>query len=507
MTADANNNAPETAQDEAARHRLIEERLRKLAEIRETRDPYPHHYERTHTSAELREHEAEITESGAKVRIAGRVMAKRKAGKTMFIPLFDGPGKIQIYVKQDILGDVDFDFFKKMVDTGDIIGVEGTLFRTRTEELTVEVHAFVLLTKSLRPLPEKYHDMSLELKSRKRYLDLIMNLETRERFRVRSRVLDEIRRFLVDEDFLEVETPILQPLYGGATARPFKTHHNALDQTLYLRIADELYLKRLIVGGFEKVFEFCKDFRNEGMDRTHNPEFTMMECYAAYWDYHGMMDLVERMMLRLVERFGTDGKITYGEHELDFSNGFRRLRFLDGLKEETGVDFASLDDDQVAAEAKRLGVEVKKGMGRDKILDEVFGEFVEPKLIQPTFVLDHPVELSPLAKWHREDEGLVERFEGFIAGFEICNSFSELNDPQVQRERFMAQMDLKAKGDEEAQVLDEDFLEALETGMPPTGGLGVGLDRLVMLFTDCNSIRDVLLFPAMRPEENPGGMS
>jgi lysyl-tRNA synthetase class 2 len=257
----------------------------------------------------------------------------------------------------------------------------------------------------------------------------------------------------------------------------------------------------LIVGGFDRVFEFCKDFRNEGMDRTHNPEFTMMECYAAYWDYHDMMDLTERMLMRLAERFGTDGKITYGEHELDFSKGFRRLRFLDGIKEETGVDFATLDDDQVVAEAKRLGVDLKPGMGRDKILDEIFGEFVEPKLIQPTFVLDHPVELSPLAKWHREDEGLVERFEGFIAGFEICNSFSELNDPQVQRERFMAQMDLKAKGDEEAQMLDEDFLEALETGMPPTGGLGVGLDRLVMLFTNSNSIRDVLLFPAMRPEE------
>ncbi len=495
-----------TQQDAATRHRLIEERLRKLEEIRATRNPYPHSYTRTHTSVELHEQEADLVAAKATVRIAGRVMTKRKAGKTMFLPLYDGPGKIQIYAKKDILGDEDFEFFKKMIDTGDIIGVEGTLFRTRTDELTVEVHGYELLTKSLRPLPEKFHEMSLELKCRKRYLDLIMNLETRERFRKRSQVLDMIRRFLVDEDFLEVETPVLQPLYGGATARPFKTHHNALDQTLYLRIADELYLKRLIVGGFEKVFEFCKDFRNEGMDRTHNPEFTMMECYAAYWDYNGMMDLVERMMMKLVDRFGDEGRITYGEYELDFSNGFRRLRFLDGIKEETGVDFASLDDDQVVAEAKKLGVTILKGMGRDKILDEVFGTFVEPKLIQPTFVLDHPVELSPLAKWHREDEGLVERFEGFIAGFEICNSFSELNDPQVQRERFMAQMDLKAKGDEEAQVLDEDFLEALETGMPPTGGLGMGLDRLVMLFTDCNSIRDVLLFPAMRPEESQGGL-
>ncbi len=493
--------AADQVQDEATRHRLIEERLRKLTEIRETRNPYPHSYKRTHTHAELREQEESLTKAGTVVRIAGRVMAKRKAGRTMFLPLRDHTGNMQIYVKKDILGDDDFNFFKKLIDNGDIIGVEGTLFRTRTEELTLQVTGYELLTKSLRPLPEKFHEMSLELKSRKRYLDLIMNLETRDRFRLRSQLLEEIRRTLLDEEFLEVETPVLQPLYGGATARPFKTHHNALDQTLYLRIADELYLKRLIVGGFDRVFEFCKDFRNEGMDRTHNPEFTMMECYAAYWDYHDMMDLTERMLMRLADRFGTDGKITYGEHELDFSNGFRRLRFLDGIKEETGVDFAALDDDQVVTEAKRLGVDLKPGMGRDKILDEIFGTFVEPKLIQPTFVLDHPVELSPLAKWHREDEGLVERFEGFIAGFEICNSFSELNDPQVQRERFMAQMDLKAKGDEEAQMLDEDFLEALETGMPPTGGLGVGLDRLVMLFTNSNSIRDVLLFPAMRPEE------
>jgi lysyl-tRNA synthetase class 2 len=270
---------------------------------------------------------------------------------------------------------------------------------------------------------------------------------------------------------------------------------------LYLRVADELYLKRLVVGGLEKVFEFCKDFRNEGMDRTHNPEFTMMECYAAYWDYFDMMDLFEEMVLRLVDKYGDDKKIQYGEHVLDFSNGFKRLRFLDGIKEKTGIDFGALDDANVISEAKKLGVTITKGMGRDKILDEVFGEFVEPNLIQPTFVIDHPKELSPLAKVNREDETLVERFEAFIAGFEVCNSFSELNDPVEQRRRFEAQAKLRAEGDDEAQVLDEDFLEALEMGMPPTGGLGVGLDRLVMLFTDCNSIRDVLLFPAMRPEE------
>ena len=482
-------------------HRLIQERLGKLEALAERGPLYPHAYDRTHTSADLHAQEEALTESGETVRIAGRIMAKRKAGKTIFLPLYDGPGKIQIYAKRDDLGEEDFGLFKKTLDVGDLIGVEGTLFRTNTGELTVQVAAWTLLAKSVRPLPEKFHDMSLELKSRKRYLDLIMNLETRERFRRRSAILEEVRRFLIGEDFLEVETPVLQPLYGGATARPFKTHHHALDQTLYLRIADELYLKRLIVGGLERVFEFCKDFRNEGMDRTHNPEFTMMECYAAYWDYTQVMDLFERMVLRLVERFGEDGKIIYGEHTLDFSDGFRRLRFLDGLKEKTGVDFTEIDRAEAAKVAEAHGVTVKPEMGVDKIMDEIFGELVEPELIQPTFVMDHPKVLSPLAKGHRETPGVVERFEAFVAGFEICNAFSELNDPFEQRRRFESQMDLKAKGDEEAQVLDEDFLEALETGMPPTGGLGVGLDRIVMLLTNCNSIRDVVLFPAMRPDE------
>ncbi len=488
-------------ENEKQQHRLVQERLNKLEAFAERGPLYPHDYDRTHTSAELHAQEAELTAGETVVRIAGRIMAKRKAGKTIFLPLYDGPGKIQIYAKRDDLGEEDFAFFKKNLDVGDIIGVEGTLFRTRTEELTVLVSGWTLLAKSVRPLPEKFHDMSLELKSRKRYLDLIMNLETRERFRKRSAILEEVRRFLIDEEFLEVETPVLQPLYGGATARPFKTHHNALDQTLYMRIADELYLKRLIVGGFEKVFEFCKDFRNEGMDRTHNPEFTMMECYAAYWDYEQVMDLFERMVLRLVDRFGEDGKITYGDHVIDFSDGFRRLPFLDGLREKTGVDFNGIGREAAKAEAEKHGISVSPSMGVDKILDELFSELVEPDLIQPTFVTNHPKELSPLAKEHRDDPALVERFEAFVAGFEICNAFSELNDPFEQRKRFEAQMDLKAKGDEEAQVLDEDYLEALETGMPPTGGLGVGLDRIVMLMTDCHSIRDVVLFPAMRPED------
>jgi lysyl-tRNA synthetase, class II len=482
-------------------HRLVEERLRKLEALAERGEPYPYRYDRTHTSAGLAAAEAELTAAGATVRIAGRIMAKRSAGKTIFLPLQDGEGRIQIYARRDDLGEQDYEAFKKLLDLGDLIGVAGTLFRTNTGELTVHVAAWELLAKSLRPLPEKFHDMSLELRSRKRHLDLIMNPESRERFRRRSALLDAVRRFLIDREFLEVETPVLQPLYGGATARPFTTHHNALDQRLYLRIADELYLKRLIVGGLERVFEFCKDFRNEGMDRTHNPEFTMMECYAAYWDYHDMMDLFEALMRLLADRFGRDGKIRYGDHELDFSGGFRRLRFLDGLRERTGVDFRGLGREEIVAHAGRLGVPVRPEMGADKILDALFGELVEPTLIQPTFVMDHPKELSPLAKGHRDDPALVERFEGFVAGFEVCNAFSELNDPREQRRRFADQMDLRARGDDEAQVMDEDYLEALEIGMPPTGGLGVGLDRLVMLFTDCHAIRDVLLFPAMRPEE------
>jgi lysyl-tRNA synthetase class 2 len=327
-----------------------------------------------------------------------------------------------------------------------------------------------------------------------------MNLESRERFRRRSAILADIRAFFAEEDFLEVETPVLQPLYGGATARPFTTHHNALDMTLYLRIADELYLKRLIVGGLERVYEIAKDFRNEGMDRTHNPEFTMLECYAAYWDYQDMMDLTERMLRRLAMNFGQAGKVTYGEHTVDFNPSFARIRFMDALAEACGTDLMAADDDHIRGLCEQRGIEVAPYLGRDKMLDELFSELVEPGLVQPTFVMDHPKELSPLAKEHRETAGLVERFELFVCGFELANSFSELNDPREQRRRFEDQRALIEAGDEEAQPIDEDFLQAMEHGMPPTGGLGVGLDRLIMLLTDSNNIRDVLLFPHMRPE-------
>ena len=509
MTDRDNTTPPEDpgqpAEGTAAYHHLIEGRLEKMKELGRAVDLYPYTYERTHTSEQVRAQEAALTAAGATVRVPGRLMTKRGTGKTLFAPIQDEWGRIQVYFKLDTLGEERFHRIMKLVDIGDWIGVEGTLFRTRTDELTIQVTDFTFLAKAIRPLPEKYHDMSLELKSRRRHLDLAMNLESRERFKKRSAIIAEVRGFFAGEEFLEVETPVLQPLYGGATARPFTTHHNALDARLYLRIADELYLKRLIVGGLERVYEIAKDFRNEGMDRTHNPEFTMLECYAAWWDYHGMMDLTERLLRRLAKRFGADGVLTYGEQELDFNRPFARVRFMDALAERTGADLMAMDDRQVADLARRHGIQPRPGMGRDKILDALFGELVEPGLVQPTFVMDHPQELSPLAKAHRTTPGLVERFELFCAGFEVANSFSELNDPLEQRRRFEAQKALMDAGDDEAQQLDEEFLQAMEQGMPPTGGMGLGIDRLVMLLVNTNNIRDVLLFPAMRPERTGEG--
>ncbi|MCP4293479.1 MAG: lysine--tRNA ligase [bacterium] len=470
-----------------------------MEELGQKVELYPYSYDRTHNSEQAREAEKDLVEAEGTIRFPGRIMAKRGTGKTLFIPISDEWGVLQAYFRKDELGEERFDQIKRLIDIGDWIGVEGTLFRTRTDELSVKVKDFTFLSKAIRPLPEKFHDMSLENKSRNRHLDLTMNLESRQRFKLRSTIISDIRSFFEEEDYLEVETPVLQSLYGGATARPFTTHHNALDMTLYLRIADELYLKRLVIGGLERVYEIAKDFRNEGMDRTHNPEFTMLECYAAYWDYQDMMDLTERMIRRLAQTFGNDGKLKYGELEMDFSQPFSRIRFMDALQEKTGKDLMTMSNDEVAQVAKSHGVALNKTMGRDKILDELFSELVEPELIQPTFVMDHPKELSPLAKSHRETEGLVERFELFVAGFELANSFSELNDPREQRARFMDQKALIEAGDDEAQPIDEEFLQAMEQGMPPTGGMGLGIDRLIMLLTDSNNIRDVLLFPHMRP--------
>ena len=492
---------PTEGSEQESIHHLIETRLAKMAELGEQVELYPYAYDRTHTSGQLRDLEADLTAAEAVVRFPGRIMAKRGTGKTLFVPIQDEWGSIQAYFRKDDLGEDKFHQIQKLIDIGDWVGVQGTLFRTRTAELSIKVTDFTFLAKAIRALPEKFHDMSLENRSRRRHLDLAMNLESRERFKRRSEIIAAIRAFFAEEKFLEVETPVLQPLYGGATARPFTTHHNALDMTLYMRIADELYLKRLIIGGLEKVYEIAKDFRNEGMDRTHNPEFTMLECYAAYWDYHGMMDLTERLLRTLARRFGEEGKLTFGEQDMDFNEPFARVRFMDALTEKTGQDLMTLDTAELTALAKSHGVEVKKGMGRDKILDELFSELVEPELVQPTFVMDHPKELSPLAKGHREIKGLVERFELFIAGFEVANSFSELNDPREQRCRFEDQKALMDAGDDEAQPIDEGFLEAMEQGMPPTGGMGMGIDRLIMLLVDTNNIRDVLLFPHMRPEQ------
>ena len=483
-------------------HRLIKERFAKLDKWAELGvDPYPHRFRRSHALSEINADAEAMVEASAEVAIAGRMMSKRRHGKIGFSDLADESGQLQLFVRKDVVGEDVYEFFKLM-EVGDFVGATGVMVRTKTGELSVEVRGLELLSKSLRPLPEKWHGLQdTELRYRQRYDDLVMNPEVREVFRKRARIIQIVRDQLVEEDFIETETPVLQPLYGGAAARPFTTIHHALGEAkLYLRIADELYLKRLIVGGFDRVFEIAKNFRNEGIDRTHNPEFTMMECYAAYWDYNDMMGLVDRIVRRLGEEFGEDGKITFGEHEIDVSNGFRRVAFLDLLQEHTGIDFGPMDRDTVAAEAKKLGIEVDESMGKGKLLDEIFSEKAEPALIQPTFVCDHPVELSPLAKRHPDNPELVERFEPFIAGFEIGNAFSELNDPRDQRARFEEQVELGLRGDDEAQQLDEDFLRALEYGMPPTGGLGMGIDRLVMLFTGSLSIRDVLLFPQLRPE-------
>jgi lysyl-tRNA synthetase class 2 len=483
-------------------HRLIKERVAKLDKWAELGvDPYPHRFRRSHALAEINADAEAMVESGAEVTIAGRMMSKRRHGKLGFSDLADESGLLQLFVRKDVVGENAYEFFKLM-EVGDFVGATGIMVRTKTGELSVEVRALEILGKSLRPLPEKWHGLQdTELRYRQRYVDLVMNPEVREVFRKRARIIQIIREQLIEEGFIETETPVLQPLYGGAAARPFTTIHHALGEAkLYLRIADELYLKRLIVGGFDRVFEIAKNFRNEGIDRTHNPEFTMMECYAAYWDYNDMMGLVDRIVRRLGEEFGEDGKISFGEHEIDVAHGFRRVAFLDLLQEHTGIDFGPMDRDAVAAAAKKLGIEVEASMGKGKLLDEIFSEKAESTLIQPTFVCDHPVELSPLAKRHPDNPDLVERFEPFIAGFEIGNSFSELNDPRDQRARFEEQVELGLRGDDEAQQLDEDFLRALEYGMPPTGGLGMGIDRLVMLFTGNLSIRDVLLFPQLRPE-------
>jgi len=467
-------------------------------------NPYPYRFVPTHTVEALIAHEKELTAAETKISAAGRVMAIRGHGAAAFGHVADGTGRIQFYVRRDVVGKDAYRIFK-LIEVGDIVGVEGALFRTKTNELTIKVEKMEWLSKALRPLPEKWHGLTdKEIRYRQRYVDLIMNPDVRDVFVRRSKLIALIRGFLMERGFLEVETPILQPLYGGASARPFTTHHNALDMKLYLRIADELYLKRLLVGGLERVFEFAKDFRNEGIDRSHNPEFTMMECYAAYMDYMDYMDLVEEMMRTIAAGLGNDGIVVYRDHEIDFNKPWKRIRFYDAIEERTGVDFRNKNEEETFHAAVQLGVEVEKDAPVPLVLDELFSELVEPGLISPTFVYDYPKALSPLAKDHRSEPGLVERFEPFIGGFEVGNAFSELNDPIEQRKRFEQQAELRRRGDEGAQVLDEDYIRALEYGMPPAAGLGLGIDRLAMIFANCTSIRDVLFFPHMRPEEGLG---
>ncbi|WP_420456419.1 lysine--tRNA ligase [Rubrivirga sp.] len=500
-------------------------------------EPYPAEaWPVTHRAAEILDayddaaHDPERAGDGPdgttpiRATVAGRMLTKRVMGKAAFFHLADESGQVQIYVKRDNLPEGEYnEVFKRLLDTGDWLGVEGTVFRTRMGEVSVEADRLVLLAKSLKPLPvEKtvtdeatgetrtFNEVSdPEFRYRQRYADLALHPEVRDVFRTRHRIVRTLQHFLDDQGYVEVETPALQPLYGGAAARPFTTHHNALDMPLFLRIADELYLKRLLVGGFEGVYEIAKDFRNEGLSRFHNPEFTMLELYVAFKDYDWMMGLVERMIEAVARAVhgSTDVPRTIDgtTHTLDVSAPFRRLPLFDAIAQATGHqlyrDGAVAGRDEIAGVAKEIGLDVDASMGVGKLVDEIFGEAVEPTLVQPTFITDYPVELSPLAKRHRTKPGLVERFELIAAGKELCNAFSELNDPLDQRARFEDQAGLAAAGDDEAtREIDEDYLRALEYGMPPAAGLGVGIDRLAMLMTDQPSIRDVLLFPLLRPE-------
>jgi len=480
---------------------LIRNRLDKINNLRAGGiNPYPYRYERTHLAAEVTAAYDSLAADETEISLAGRIMLKRKMGKSIFADIHDVSGRIQIYLKIDTVGKDEFKIFDKL-DLGDIVGVRGTLFTTKTGEKTVMVLNYEILAKSIHPLPDKHAGLSdPDLRYRRRYADLIVNPEVREAFINRSRIIKSIREFLDGRGFLEVETPVLQPLYGGAAARPFKTHHNTLDTDLYLRIADELYLKRLIVGGFDKVWEYCKDFRNEGMDRLHNPEFSMIELYWAYADYVDIMHLVQDMLRKAVYDLHGSYRLKYKEQEIDFEPDFRAVSMIDAVREVSGVDLGDLDFDEALAAAKQAGLETDGLINWGKVVEAFFEARVEAGLIQPTYIKDFPMEISPLAKVHRSNPRLAERFELYIAGQETANAFSELNDPVDQLARFQAQAEAGRAGDEEAHQLDEDYILALLYGMPPTGGLGIGIDRLVMLLTDTHSIQDVILFPQMRPQ-------
>ncbi len=482
---------------------LMKVRLEKLDKLKqEGKNPFEiTRFDRTEYTNEIKDKFEDY--DGKTVTIAGRLMAKRGHGKAGFADLNDRFGKIQIYVKLDEVGEEPYELFKT-VDIGDILGVTGTVFKTHMGEVSIKVKEFVLLSKSIRPLPEKWHGLKdMELRYRERYTDLIMNPEVKHTFEMRSNIIKQMRRYLDDNGFIEVETPILETIPGGANARPFITHHNTLDIDMYLRIATELRLKRLIVGGFEKVYEIGKQFRNEGIDIRHNPEFTTIELYQAYANYEDMMDLTENMIKYIAQNVLGTLNITYQGREIDLGKPWPRLSMIDAVKKYAGVDFNEINTDeeaQRAAAEHKLELEPNKTT-RGHIIDQFFEEYVERELIEPTFIINYPVEISPLAKRIPEDPRLTYRFEIFINSMEMGNAFSELNDPLDQRERFIEQVKAREAGDEEANMMDEDFLMALEYGMPPTGGLGIGIDRLVMILTDSYSIRDVILFPTMKPKE------
>lgn len=495
---------------------LISVRKEKIEKLKNMGiNPYPYKYDKTHTTIEAKNlyKEDQGEDLGEKVKVAGRIMSFRRQGKTAFAHIQDEVGKIQIYIRKDGVGENNYEVVK-LLDIGDIIGVEGNIFKTRTGEITIYVTKLEILTKSVRPIPivkekidkngnrivfDAFKDK--EERYRKRYLDLILNPEVREVFRKRSLIIKTIREFMNNEGFLEVETPILQPIKGGAAARPFITHHNTLDIDLYLRIAPELYLKRLIVGGFEKVYELGKNFRNEGISYKHNPEFTMMELYQAYADYNDMMDIAERLITYVAEKVLGTLKIKYRNKEIDLTPPWKKITMYDALKEYANIDVENMSIEELKDKVESLGIEVKAYMERGELITILFEELVEEKLINPTFILDYPIEISPLTKTHRKKQELVERFELYINGWEIGNAYSELNDPEEQYKRFLKQLERREKGDDEAEMLDKDFIMALEYGMPPTGGLGIGIDRLIMILLNQYSIRDVILFPQMRPKK------
>jgi len=483
-------------------NKLMRQKIEKMEEFSEKGiENFAKKYEVDTYAEDIKENFADL--EGETVRMAGRIMALRTHGKASFSDIQDMTGKMQLYVKVDLIGEDRYEFFTEL-DMGDIIGFEGEVFKTNRGQISVKVKSFNLLTKSIRPLPEKFHGLKdKEMRYRQRYLDLIMNPEVKDTFETRSNIIRSFRDILEEKDFLEVETPMMHPIPGGANAKPFVTHHNALDMELYLRIAPELYLKRLIVGGFDRVYEINRNFRNEGMSYKHNPEFTTLELYQAQADYHDMMDITEELIVKSAKETLDTTEITYQDQDIDLSIPWKRITMKELVKERTGFDYDALEDnDSAYKKAEELGVKIEeKDLSKGEVLYEVFETLVEEDLIQPTFVMDYPIEVSPLAKKKKEDPNFTYRFEAFINGWEIANAFSELNNPFEQEKRFEHQMEQREAGDEEAQMMDQDFIRALEYGMPPTGGLGIGIDRLIMLMTDSKSIRDVILFPTMRPEQ------